>query len=345
MITMLDGGHVRRRSIGSLIDASPCVRVEKTKHSAVQLPSAVLRFDLGEADVVDSPNKSRLIEKPSIASTSSHQFGGERMIMARKGLLERQSLEESALIAHGEDVLAALREQSIFNRPAPASRSRSSTCTSSSSGAETPPLSSSDGFSMSSSGSESSIDISHLSTLLANTSRPSSGVAWARARARARGTGHRRRITQARASRSSVYETIQEEGSVLSSSPSFEQTTVHTSVKSDLAPAVDGSVYIVGSDSESVSDWDDQRGITNLRRYYALRDEAHETVQESKRNWVDTPFSIFAVQSFQPPTNPSGMQAMLEHSQKNYGPLPSELRPRRVRSRTSSRASPYPCGT
>ena len=36
------------------------------------------------------------------------------------------------------------------------------------------------------------------------------------------------------------------------------------------------------------------------------------------------------------------MQAMLEHSQKNYGPLPSDLRPRRVRSRTSSRASPYP---
>lgn len=36
------------------------------------------------------------------------------------------------------------------------------------------------------------------------------------------------------------------------------------------------------------------------------------------------------------------MQAMLEHSQKNYGPLPSDLRPHRVRSRTSSRASPYP---
>ena len=36
------------------------------------------------------------------------------------------------------------------------------------------------------------------------------------------------------------------------------------------------------------------------------------------------------------------MQALLEHSQKNYGPLPSDLRPRRIRSRTSSRASPYP---
>ena len=36
------------------------------------------------------------------------------------------------------------------------------------------------------------------------------------------------------------------------------------------------------------------------------------------------------------------MQAMLEQSQKTFGPLPSELRPHRVRSRTSSRASPYP---
>lgn len=36
------------------------------------------------------------------------------------------------------------------------------------------------------------------------------------------------------------------------------------------------------------------------------------------------------------------MQALLEYSQKNYGPLPSELRPYRVRSRTSSRATPYP---
>lgn len=33
---------------------------------------------------------------------------------------------------------------------------------------------------------------------------------------------------------------------------------------------------------------------------------------------------------------------MLEHSKQNYGPLPSELRPYRIRSRTSSRASPYP---
>src|SRR5258707_9046800 len=46
--------------------------------------------------------------------------------------------------------------------------------------------------------------------------------------------------------------------------------------------------------------------------------------------------------AFQPPHHPAGMRALLEHSVQSYGPLPSELRPRRVRSRTSSRPSPYP---
>jgi len=46
--------------------------------------------------------------------------------------------------------------------------------------------------------------------------------------------------------------------------------------------------------------------------------------------------------AFQPPRHPAGMQALLEHSVQNYGPLPSELHPRRMRSRTQSRPSPYP---
>ncbi|CCM05311.1 uncharacterized protein FIBRA_07525 [Fibroporia radiculosa] len=340
MITMLDGGHVRRLSVNSMIGGSPCARVGKMRRPVGQLPQAVLQFQQEDVSSVDSPNKSRLIEKPSIASTSSQQFGGERMIMARKGLLERQSLEDSALIAHGEDLLESLRSQSIFSRPTPASRSRSSTVTTSS-GGETPPLSSSDGSSLSS-GSQSSIDIGHLNTLLLNTTFPSSGVARARARARARGTGHRRRISQARASRSSVYETIQEESSV-SGSPSPVKVLMPEASKLAASPPTCDSVIIVDGDSESImGDWDNEHGITTLRRYYTLRDEAHETVTESQRIWADTPFSVFAVQSFRPPRNRGGMQAMLEHSQKNYGPLPSELRPHRVRSRTSSRASPYP---
>jgi len=93
---------------------------------------------------------------------------------------------------------------------------------------------------------------------------------------------------------------------------------------------------------DSFSLWDDERGITALRRYYALRDEAENTVTESKRTWLDTPFSIFALQSFEPPHHRSAMQAMLDQSLQNYGPLPSEPRLRRARSRVDSRPSPYP---
>ena len=53
----------------------------------------------------ETPDKSRIIEtKPSIASAlSSFKFGDERMIRAKHGLLERQSLENTALQAEGED--------------------------------------------------------------------------------------------------------------------------------------------------------------------------------------------------------------------------------------------------
>ena len=107
---MFDGSRVRRLSTDSRIGGSPCVRIEKAKQSIGPLPRAALQFQQSETEAKDSPNsqrKSTLVEKPSIASTSSHQFGGERMIKARMGLLERQSLEDSALSAHGEDILAS----------------------------------------------------------------------------------------------------------------------------------------------------------------------------------------------------------------------------------------------
>ena len=78
------------------------------------------------------------------------------MIRAQHGLLERQSLEDSCLIADGEDMsglckpfVALLNSETdhlvdcpapIFTRPGPASCSRSSTCTCSS-GEDTSPLS------------------------------------------------------------------------------------------------------------------------------------------------------------------------------------------------------------
>ncbi|KAF8867965.1 hypothetical protein CPB84DRAFT_1810241 [Gymnopilus junonius] len=327
MISMLGGGHVRRRSVGSIIEASPCVRVEKRKHSAFQ--------NVKTQEHYESPNNARIVEKPSIASTSS-QFGGERMIRAQHGLLERQSLEESCLMAEGEDLSIYVP---VFTRPAPSTRSRSSTYTSSS-GTDTPPLSASDGSSISG-GSQSSIDLSHINIALANATHPVSTISMNRARARAPGTGHRRRYSKANISRTSVYETIEEER------PGSNQTTpAHSILSKKSSPTTRQAIYVVDSDAASVnlnpedSVWDDERGIVALRKYYALRDEAHETVSESRRQWRDTPFSLFAIQTFQAPGSPGGMQALLEHSVQNYGPLPSELRSRRVR--TNSRPSPYP---
>lgn len=89
------GGHVRRRSLISLMEGSPCVRIEKRKHSAIQEPKAFKNVERHE-----SPNKARIVEKPSIASASSFRFGEERMIK----VMDHQSLEDSCFVADGEDV-------------------------------------------------------------------------------------------------------------------------------------------------------------------------------------------------------------------------------------------------
>ncbi|KAF9235707.1 hypothetical protein BU15DRAFT_89481 [Melanogaster broomeanus] len=353
MITMLGGGHVRRLSVGSMIGGSPCIRVERRKNILTDPPETVFsRIKNARPDDYESPEKSRVIEtKPSIASTlDSFKFGDERMIRAKHGLLERQSLENTVLVAEGEDLSASFR-MPVFTRPGPTTRSRSSTCTSSS-GAETPPLSISDGYSSFSDGSQSSIDLSQVNFKLSNVTHPLSNAAFDRVRPRARGHGHRRRISQARASRTSIYETIEEEStSSLSPMTSPEHSVPGSATKTVKIPESatrtmgPPQVFVVDPETSSVdslSMWDDESGITALRKYYALRDEAKDTVTESQRIWLDTPFSLFAVHAFDPPRNPSGMQALLEHSLQNYGPLPSDLRPRRMRSRVNSRPSPYP---
>ncbi|KAF8425040.1 hypothetical protein L210DRAFT_3489659 [Boletus edulis BED1] len=351
MISMLGGGRVRRRSVTSMIGASPCIQVERRKNIVASPPETVFsRIKNAHPEDYESREISRVIEsKPSIASTSSSfKFGDERMIRAKHGLLERQSLEDNALMGDGEDLSGSF-QMPVFTRPSCANRSRSSTCTSSS-GADTPPLSISDGYSSFSEGSLSSIDLSQLNTLLSKATRQLSNVALDRARPRAQ--GHRRRISQARASRTSVYETIDEELTSSFLSKSLAQQSIQPPASNTPKPAETvlktlhpSPVFIPDPETSSVDSfslWDDERGITALRRYYALRDEADDAVTDSKRTWLDTPFSLFAVQSFEPPRHPAGIQAMLQHSLRNYGSLPSDLRPRRARSRVNSRPSPYP---
>lgn len=188
--------------------------------------------------------------------------------------------------------------QPVFSRPGPASRSRSSTCTSSS-GADTPPLSAEEGSSQSDE-SQSSIDLSRVSIILSNTTHPLPSSARDRARARARGNGHRRRISQAQASRSSVYETIEEELSSSDSSlPSSPRSMMSDKASIHNLSHGRSSVFVVDPETasmDSVSMWDDESGITSMRKYYALREEAHDTLTDSKRIWHDTPFSLFAIQ-------------------------------------------------
>ena len=148
-------------------------------------------------------------------------------------------------------------------------------------------------------------------------------------------------------------------------SPAKSLLSKKSGLSKESSPTTCQPIFVVDSDTVSIhsqkpeeSTWDDECGITTLRKYYALRDEAENVVVESKRTWLDTPFSLFALQSmcvscvfhfsftkllssaFQAPGSPAGMQALLEHSVQSYQPLPSDLRSRRVR--TSSRPSPYP---
>jgi serine/arginine repetitive matrix protein 2 len=150
-------------------------------------------------------------------------------------------------------------------------------------------------------GSESSIDVSHLTMLLANMSHPTSNLAYTRARTRVR--GHRRRISQARASRSSIIETIEEEQSVNLGLASHLTSISASPAPAALAPAfdlsvADKSIVVVDSDADSRRsslEWDPNHGLS-LRRYHALKHEATDAVEESKRVWSDTPFSLFALQ-------------------------------------------------
>ena len=110
MISMLGGGHVRRQSIGSSFEASPCVRFEKRekrKHSD---------FAHHPYGYIESPNKARLVHRKSVASSTSSKskFGESRMSLAQQGLLHRNSLEDSCLSAEGEEGFTMHSSESCF---------------------------------------------------------------------------------------------------------------------------------------------------------------------------------------------------------------------------------------
>ncbi|KAH6888997.1 hypothetical protein BKA70DRAFT_1572775 [Coprinopsis sp. MPI-PUGE-AT-0042] len=320
MISMIGGGHVRRLSVGSQIKGSPCVRIEKRRprqrHRAtarmVYQGIQLVRIDANGNEVRDSKAGGKLhniVEKPSIASTSSMTFGDNRMGNARRGLLERQSLEGSCLVAEGEDNSLSYEAVPLHHFLRELLRYRHS------------PLSPSDG-SMSG-GSMSSIDLLDLGSMLVNTTNPVSSLAAARTRAIANGTGHRRQYSHAQRmsiSRASHYETIEEEFNASSSECDTPNRSLAASVTKKLDSSINEeltAIYVVDSDSQSIisvdqeTSWDDERGILAMRKIHTLRDEAHVTVEESCRQWEDTPFSVYALQMFDPPRNPDRTKALL----------------------------------
>lgn len=145
--------------------------------------------------------------------------------------------------------------------------------------------------------------MNQLSALLTNATHPITYPSRPTTRARARGQGHRRRVSQIPASRASAYETIQEEVGN-GSAPSSPAPPVKVRINDTDFNAEDLKKSQVASEAYSspepqveIVSWDDHENGVVLRRWFAFRNEAHETLEESKRVWEDTPFSVFAVQS------------------------------------------------
>ncbi|GJJ13064.1 hypothetical protein Clacol_007313 [Clathrus columnatus] len=362
MITMLGGEHVRRRSLGSSFEASPCFRVEKQKRELGQDYVHIRGHDTDDGvddALVDSASPTAkimgggvsLVHKESVASAKSNKFGETRMNLARNGLLHRESLEDSCLSAEGEEDLSMISSRSNgFSKPPPRRRQRKPIVTISHPPETTPPLSSSEG----SGESQSSIDVERLTVLLQTAAAGTrSSVSRVRPgnRIRAPGQGHRRRASQV--SRGSMIGTIQEE-TVTNVSPrpvvvSEDDTSKarRNSLEGYSFEPLKLKMANLSAVSEphiiEVQGWDEERWVIGLRRYYALRNEAYEEINHSRLVWPDTPFSLHALQTFVPPRAPVAMQALLEHSQKSYVPLPVDSYPCRVRSRVSSipRSTPY----
>ena len=142
----------------------------------------------------------------------------------------------------------------------------------------TPPLSHSDGSSISGK-SQSSIDLSQIDFALSNATHPMPIVGRNRVGARARGTSHRRRYSKSHISRSSVYETIEEAPFVEEKYSYNTSASLRCGFRHTFYPFKAGGIYL----GRRTRDY-------YLRKYYALRDEAENVVVESKRTWLDTPF-------------------------------------------------------
>lgn len=204
------------------------------------------------------------------------------MSLAQEGLLERQSLEDCYLSAEGEGTTNTRQSLTAFRRPERSARLRSASNGQASSSVDTPPLSiphSSTQFT----GSQHSIDLDRRNVLLSNLTNVISDAD--RARLRRQGSGHCRRISETRASRtSSIYETIDETPEILGSiSKDFLDLSV-----TQISSMTD--VSIVRGENEDVG--------PALWMIRGLQDEIRLIVDASRWQWADMAYFIDAVQSY-----------------------------------------------
>ncbi len=110
---MLGGGRVRRRSIDSGIERSPCINRVRKKNTALQHLARVLRFDQPEDESPDrmpslTPDNSphNVPERSatnSVASTSSEDLhDDEPDFMTRQGLFSLPNVDN--LVTRGKEV-------------------------------------------------------------------------------------------------------------------------------------------------------------------------------------------------------------------------------------------------
>ncbi|KAG8897872.1 hypothetical protein FRC00_003709, partial [Tulasnella sp. 408] len=327
MISMLGGDHTKvpRASLGSAVNSSPCVRAEKKRRAAVRARN-------------DESMWSSQMSGVSMSSTDAQE---EAAISHENISLGLPSFDESDKSRDPEEFLSTQENVQTFGQALSAmvnqswvdlngSVNQSQPMVFRPASPPTPPLS----YASSVEGSQSSIDVEKLKMLLESSAPPSFNPD----RLRPQGKGHRRRSHMSEMSRISVIESIAEEVTSESGSP--------RAPKFESVP--EPSIVIWDTQSRRSSwresiDWESEFGVM-LRQYYSLQTEARETVQESQNLWSDTDFSRFALATFDPPRNPAGIQALLEHSQKMFTPLPLELCVRKPRSRANSRPSPYPRG-
>ncbi|KAG8935421.1 hypothetical protein FRC01_000028 [Tulasnella sp. 417] len=326
MISMLGGDHTKvpRASLGSAVNSSPCVRAEKKRRAAWKARN---EDSLQSSQLSGISMSSTDAQEEAIISQGNMSFSPFSFDESEKSReAEPVSTQENVQIL--DQFLSASANPSWVDLNGSINQSEPVVFRPAS--PPTPPLS----YASSVDGSQSSIDVEKLKMLLESSAPPSFNPD----RLRPQGKGHRRRSHMSEMSRISVIESIAEEVTSESGSPrapTFESIP-------------EPSIVIWDTQSRRSSwresiDWESEFGVM-LRRFYSLQTEARETVQESQNMWLDTDFSRFALATFDPPRNPAGIQALLEHSQKMFNPLPLELCVRKPRSRANSRPSPYPRG-